>query len=83
MPIGIALVLPAQFMVAMWPSFIGVYFLPANGTQLAAVAVDRTGTTKIGNAVVNHSFLPNTIFMWVVTIAVGVLGLAIQGRARP
>ena len=32
----------------MWPSLIGVYFLPANGTQLAAIAADRTGSTKIG-----------------------------------
>jgi hypothetical protein len=70
-PIGIALLIPGQFMIAMWPSLIGVYFLPANGTQLAAVAIDRTGTTKIGNAVLNHSFMPNVIFMWVVAVVVG------------
>ena len=63
------LMIPAQFMIAMWPSLIGVYFLPANGTQLAAVAMDRTGTTKIGNAVFNHSFMPNVIFMWVVAVS--------------
>jgi len=79
-PIGIALGMPAQLLIAMWPSLIGVYFLPANGTQLAAVAADRTGSTKIGNAVVNHSFQPNTIFMWVVTVIVGVvLALVIHG----
>jgi hypothetical protein len=79
-PIGIAIGLPAQLIVGMWPSLIGVFFLPANGTQLAAVAADRTGSTKIGNAVVNHSFQPNTIFMWLVSIAVGVvLAIAIHG----
>jgi anaerobic C4-dicarboxylate transporter DcuA/anaerobic C4-dicarboxylate transporter DcuB len=81
-PIGIAIGLPAQLMIAMWPSLIGVYFLPANGTQLAAVAADRTGSTRIGNAVVNHSFQPNTLFMWVVTVIVGVvLALAIHGTS--
>ena len=72
-PIGIALGLPAQLIVAMWPSLIGVYFLPANGTQLAAISADRTGSTKIGNFVVNHSFQPNTIFMWVVSVIVGMI----------
>jgi hypothetical protein len=76
-PIGIALAIPAQLMIAMWPSLIGVYFLPANGTQLAAVAMDRTGSTKIGNAVVNHSFLPNVIVMWIGTVIVGLVIAAI------
>jgi anaerobic C4-dicarboxylate transporter DcuA/anaerobic C4-dicarboxylate transporter DcuB len=81
-PIGIAIGLPAQLMIAMWPSLIGVFFLPANGTQLAAVAADRTGSTKIGNAVVNHSFQPNTIFMWVVTVIVGIIiAVIIHGTA--
>jgi anaerobic C4-dicarboxylate transporter DcuA/anaerobic C4-dicarboxylate transporter DcuB len=71
-PIGVALLIPAQFMIAMWPSLIGVYFLPANGTQLAAVAMDRTGTTKIGNAVINHSFMPSLLVMWVATIIIGI-----------
>jgi anaerobic C4-dicarboxylate transporter DcuA/anaerobic C4-dicarboxylate transporter DcuB len=76
-PIGIALAIPAQMMIAMWPSLIGVYFLPANGTQLAAVAMDRTGTTKIGNAVLNHSFMPNVIVMWIATVLVGLIVAAI------
>ncbi len=79
-PIGIALCIPAQFMIAMWPSLIGVYFLPANGTQLAAVAMDRTGTTKIGNAVLNHSFMPNVIVMWVAVVIVGlIIAAAVYG----
>jgi anaerobic C4-dicarboxylate transporter DcuA/anaerobic C4-dicarboxylate transporter DcuB len=72
-PIGIAIGLPAQLMIGMWPSLIGVYFLPANGTQLAAVSMDRTGTTKIGNAVVNHSFMPSLLVMWIGTIIIGLM----------
>ena len=79
-PIGIALGLPAQIIIAMWPSLIGVYFLPANGTQLAAIAADRTGSTKIGSFVVNHSFQPNTIIMWLISVLVGaVLAVVIFG----
>jgi hypothetical protein len=81
-PIGIAIGLPAQVMIAMWPSLIGVFFLPANGTQLAAVSADRTGSTKIGSAVINHSFQPNTIFMWIVTVIVGIIiAVIIHGTA--
>lgn len=72
-PIGIALGIPAQLIIAMWPSLIGVYFLPANGTQLAAISADRTGSTKIGSFVINHSFQPNTIFMWLVSVIVGMV----------
>jgi hypothetical protein len=81
-PIGIAIGMPAQFMIAMWPSLIGVLFLPANGTQLAAISADRTGSTKIGSFVINHSFQPNNIIMWLVTIALGmILAVAIYGTA--
>ena len=48
-PIGLA-ILPVASVVAMWQAVSGVLFLPANGTQLAAVAVDQTGSTKIGKA---------------------------------
>ncbi len=57
----------------MWQALSGVLFLPANGTQLAAVAVDETGTTKIGKAVVNHSFMIPLLVSTVV---------AVGGRAR-
>jgi poly-gamma-glutamate synthesis protein (capsule biosynthesis protein) len=35
--------------------------------------MDRTGTTKIGNAVLNHSFMPNVIVMWIGTVIVGLI----------
>ena len=70
-PIGIALGLPGQLIIAMWPSLIGCFFLPANGTQLASIAADRTGSTKIGAYVINHSFQPATIIMWIVSVVVG------------
>ena len=71
-PIGLSVLGVAQ-VVAMWSALSGVLFLPANGTQLAAVAVDETGTTKIGKAVVNHSFMIPLLISTVIAVAVGLL----------
>jgi anaerobic C4-dicarboxylate transporter len=59
------------FMVAMWSAVQGVLFLPANGTQLAAAEIDKTGTTKIGKAIINHSFMIPLLASTVVAVAVG------------
>ena len=72
-PIGISLGIQAQYLIAMWPSVIGVYFFPVNGSQIAAVELDRTGTTKLGRGIVNHSFMISTLVCWVVSVAVGAL----------
>ena len=46
-PIGLALGIPPQFLVAFSTACIGIYFFPANGSQVTAIATDETGTTKI------------------------------------
>lgn len=71
-PIGITIGLPASLLVGLWPSAMGIYTLPANGSQVATVAFDQTGTTKMGKFVFDHSFqLPNLIYV-AVAILVGV-----------
>jgi anaerobic C4-dicarboxylate transporter DcuA/anaerobic C4-dicarboxylate transporter DcuB len=52
---------------------MGVLFLPANGTQIAAVEADETGTTTLGRHVVDHSFQLPLQIAWIVTAAVGCL----------
>lgn len=80
MPVGISLGIQAQYLVAMWPSVIGIYFFPVNGSQLSAVELDRTGTTKIGRGIVNHSFMIPTLVAWVVSVLVGAgIGLVFYG----
>ena len=71
-PIGLS-IFPRGPVIAMWQALSGVLFLPANGTQLAAVAVDETGTTKIGKAVVNHSFMIPLLISTVVAVGVGLV----------
>jgi anaerobic C4-dicarboxylate transporter DcuA/anaerobic C4-dicarboxylate transporter DcuB len=72
-PIGIALGLSPATLAAMWPAVVGVFFLPTNGAQIATVELDATGTTRIGSAVINHSFLLPVFIYTVVAVAVGLL----------
>ena len=57
MPLGLALGIPPQFLIAMFPSVNGYFFIPTYGTLIAAINFDRSGTTKIGKYVLNHSFM--------------------------
>jgi anaerobic C4-dicarboxylate transporter DcuA/anaerobic C4-dicarboxylate transporter DcuB len=72
-PIGLSIFPAVAPIIAMWQALSGVLFLPANGTQLAAVAVDETGTTKIGKAVVNHSFMIPLLVSTLVAVGVGLV----------
>lgn len=68
-PLGIALGIPGNVTVAMYPAVCGYFLIPSTGVLLAGVAFDRTGTTKIGKYVINHSFM----IPGLVTTIVGVL----------
>jgi anaerobic C4-dicarboxylate transporter DcuA len=57
MPLGIALGLPPIALIAIFPAVNSDFVLPGYPTLLAAINFDRTGSTKIGKFVVNHSFL--------------------------
>lgn len=74
-PIGIALGLPVNIIVAGWIACSSNYFIPASGQCVAAIAFDSAGTTKIGKFVLNHSYmLPGlvcTVVSVVVAIAIG------------
>ncbi|MFN4273957.1 MAG: anaerobic C4-dicarboxylate transporter family protein [Aliihoeflea sp.] len=70
-PIGLTLGVPPQYLIAMWPAVIGIYFFPANGSQIATINLDQTGTTKIGKLVLNHSFFLPMIVCAVSAVATG------------
>ncbi|MDP4206346.1 MAG: anaerobic C4-dicarboxylate transporter [Bacteroidota bacterium] len=57
MPLAITLGLPAASMIAMFPAVNGYFFIPNYPTIVAAINFDRTGTTRIGRYVLNHSFM--------------------------
>jgi anaerobic C4-dicarboxylate transporter DcuA len=74
MPVGIALGLGIKNLIAMFPAANGSFFLPTKPALLAAISFDRTGTTRIGKYVLNHSFmLPGMV----TTISSAVIGFLI------
>lgn len=72
-PIGIALGLPANVIVAGWIACSSNYFIPASGQCVAALAFDSAGTTKIGKFVLNHSYMIPGLVCTVVSVVVALL----------
>jgi anaerobic C4-dicarboxylate transporter DcuA len=73
MPLGLALGLPAASLIAMFPAVNSFFLIPGYPTLLAAINMDKTGTTKVGSMVINHSFLLPGLVATIVSIAVGFL----------
>ncbi|WP_232054872.1 anaerobic C4-dicarboxylate transporter family protein [Leminorella richardii] len=71
MPLGLSLDIPAPYLVAMFAAVNGTFFFPATGTTVGAMSFDRTGTTKIGKYVLNHSFMLPGLAATVTAIAMG------------
>jgi anaerobic C4-dicarboxylate transporter DcuA len=57
MPLGLALGIAHPSLIAMFPAVNSDFVLPGYPTLLAAINFDRSGTTKIGKFVINHSFM--------------------------
>ncbi|OIR42539.1 anaerobic C4-dicarboxylate transporter [Corynebacterium sp. NML140438] len=56
-PIGLALGIDPAVMVGFYGAAYGYWILPTYPSDLACIGFDRTGTTRIGRFVINHSFL--------------------------
>ncbi len=73
MPLGIALGISPMILIALFPAVNGYFFIPNYPTVVAAINFDRTGTTRIGKYVLNHSFMMPGLVSTVVAIALGLL----------
>jgi anaerobic C4-dicarboxylate transporter DcuA len=73
MPLGMTLGIPPQFLIAMFPSVNGYFFIPTYGSLIAAINFDLSGTTKIGKYVLNHSFMIPGIVATSVAVTTGLL----------
>lgn len=74
MPLGLSLLISPLALIGMFPAVNGYFLLPNYGTIIAAINFDRTGTTRIGKYILNHSFmLPGMI----ATITAVIVGLTI------
>jgi len=75
MPLGLTLGLSPAYLIGIFPAVNGHFFILVYPTLLTAIQFDRTGTTRIGKYVLNHSFMLPGI---VTTIAAVLAGLLLQ-----
>ncbi|MBV6480259.1 MAG: Anaerobic C4-dicarboxylate transporter DcuB [Ignavibacteria bacterium] len=70
-PLGLTLGIPSPALIAMFPAVNSFFILPGYPTLLNAINMDKTGSTKIGKFVINHSFMIPGIVQTVVSIVIG------------
>lgn len=73
MPLGIALGINPMMLIALFPAVNGYFFIPNYPTIVAAINFDRTGTTRIGKYILNHSFMMPGMVATIVAICTGLL----------
>ncbi len=57
LPLGLALGLPIPLLLGLVPTSYAYFFFAFYPSDLAAINFDRTGTTRIGKYLLNHSFM--------------------------
>ena len=72
-PLGIALGISPLLLIALFPAVNGYFFITNYPTVVAAINSDRTGTTRIGKYILNHSFMMPGLVSTIVAILVGLL----------
>lgn len=72
-PLGIALGISPLLLIALFPAVNGYFFIPNYPTVVATINFDRTGTTRIGKYILNHSFMMPGLVSTIVAILVGLL----------
>lgn len=73
MPLGLALGISPFMLIALFPAVNGYFFIPNYPPLVAAINFDRTGTTKIGKYVLNHSFMLPGLVSVITTVCVGMV----------
>ncbi len=56
-PMGLQLGVDPKLLIAFFPAAYGYFVLPTYPSDLACIGFDRSGTTKIGKFIINHSFI--------------------------
>jgi anaerobic C4-dicarboxylate transporter DcuB len=56
-PIGLALGVEPALIIGFFGASYGYFILPTYPSDLACIGFDRSGTTRIGKFVINHSFI--------------------------
>ncbi len=78
LPLGLALGLPIPLLLGLMPASYAYFFFAFYPSDLAAMNFDRTGTTRIGKYLLNHSFMiPGLIGVGVSTVTAYLIANAI------
>lgn len=73
LPLGIGLSISPYMLIALFPAVNGYFFIPNYPTVVAAINFDRTGTTRIGKYMLNHSFMMPGLIATSVSVLLGLL----------
>jgi len=69
LPLAYSLGIPGPVLLGVLPSVYGYFFIPNYPSDIATVTFDRSGTTRIGKYLLNHSFMmPGLVSVFVSTI---------------
>ena len=77
LPLAYALGIPGPILLGVFPSVYGYFFIPNYPSDIATVNFDRSGTTKIGKYLINHSFMMPGLVSTIVSTLVGLLLVSI------
>ena len=83
MPLGLSLGIWPLLLIGMFPAVNGYFLIPNYGTIIAAINFDRSGTTRIGKYVINHSFLVPGLVSTAIAVAVGLFIASMIGMQTP
>lgn len=80
MPLGLTLGISPWMLIALFPTVNGYFFLPNYPTVVAAINFDRTGTTRIGKWILNHSFMFPGLIATIGAVCTGLLLITLIGH---
>ena len=73
LPLAYSLGIPGPILLGVLPSVYGYFFIPTYPSDIATVNFDRSGTTKIGKYLLNHSFMMPGLVSVIVSTLVAML----------
>ena len=77
-PLAYSIGIPGPVLLGVLPSVYGYFFIPSYPSDIATVNFDRSGTTRIGKYLLNHSFMmPGLVSVGVATVVAYLLAMLI------
>lgn len=73
LPLAYAMDIPGAILLGLLPSVYGYFFIPNYPSDIATVNFDRSGTTRIGKYLLNHSFMVPGLVSVAVSTTIGYL----------